>query len=302
MQRVLVTGAKGFIGRYAAREYAKTCYVIGIGHGHWDKNEYQNWGLFEWHEADVTMESLQDYAQQIDTIIHCAGSGSVGFSIENPMIDFERTVWTTHYILEYIRLYSPKTKLIYLSSAAVYGNAQNMPIDENTPLEPISPYGVHKKIVEELCRMYNRTYGVKILIARLFSVYGDGLCKQLLWDACSKLSQGQNLFWGTGKESRDFVHVTDVAKALVMMNSKVKNDLQIVNVASGKAVPIIELLSELFNAYGAIDKPCFGGQINEGNPMHYWADIKRLKTWGWYPEKNLSDGIAEYVRWFKQNA
>lgn len=302
MQRILVTGARGFIGRYVAREYTKTCYVIGIGHGHWEKNEYQSWGLSEWHEADVTMESLQDYAQQIDTIIHCAGSGSVGFSIENPMVDFERTVWTTHYILEYIRLYSPKTKLIYLSSAAVYGNAQNMPIGENTPLKPISPYGVHKKIVEELCRMYNRTYGIKILIARLFSVYGDGLCKQLLWDACNKLSQGQNLFWGTGKESRDFVHVTDVAKALVMMNSKVKNDLQIVNVASGKAVPIFELLSELFNAYGVIDKPCFGGQINQGNPMHYWADVKKINSWDWYPEKNLSDGIAEYVRWFKQNA
>ena len=87
----------------------------------------------------------------------------------------------------YKRQYSYNTKLIYPSSAAVYGFSNNLPLKEYSDLNPISPYGYHKKIVEELCRMYVEQYAVKVVVLRLFSVYGKELKKQLLWDACKKL-------------------------------------------------------------------------------------------------------------------
>ena len=142
---VLVTGANGFIGRYIAKEYHDNgYYIVGVGHGKYSIQECKHWGIDEWHEMDITIDVLKRLLIR-NIIVHCAGSGSVGFSVTNPMQDFERTVLSTHYVLEYMRLYAPNAKLIYPSSAAIYGCCAEMPIRENALKNPISPYGYHKK-------------------------------------------------------------------------------------------------------------------------------------------------------------
>ena len=302
MKHILVTGAYGFIGRYTAKTYHNAgFYVIGLGHGTWSVSEAKVWGIDEWHNADVNMDSLQSYALDVSIIVHCAGSGSVGFSLSNPMKDFERTVWTTHYVLEYIRTVSPQTRLLYPSSAAVYGNQEMLPLTTDMTPNPISPYGVHKNIVEELCVMYAKQYGVRVAVLRLFSVYGNGLKKQLLWDACSKLSQGVNTFWGTGEETRDWVHVSDVANAFLLAGGKASPKCPIVNVGTGHAVKIKDVLDILFEAYGAQKRPAFGGEVNAGNPNHYVADVATVSEWGWCPSVDLTQGIREYVRWYREH-
>lgn len=301
MKRVLVTGAVGFIGRYIAKRYHDVGdYVIGLGHGSWSASAAKEWGIDEWHHADVDMDLLQRYASDVSIIVHCAGSGSVGFSLSNPMKDFERTVWTTHYVLEYIRVFSPQTRLLYPSSAAIYGNQEMLPLTTDMTPNPISPYGVHKSIVEELCDMYAKQYGVRAAVLRLFSVYGNGLKKQLLWDACSKLSQGINTFWGTGEETRDWVHVSDVAQAFLIAGEKASSKCPVVNVGTGHAVKIKEVLGILFEAYGAQERPAFGGEVNAGNPNHYVADVAAVSEWGWHPSVDLTQGIREYVRWYRE--
>lgn len=301
MKHILVTGAYGFIGRYTAKTYHNAgFYVIGLGHGTWSVSEAKVWGIDEWHNADVNMDSLQSYALDVSIIVHCAGSGSVGFSLSNPMKDFERTVWTTHYVLEYIRVFSPQTRLLYPSSAAIYGNQETLPLTTNMTPNPISPYGVHKSIVEELCVMYAKQYGVRAAVLRLFSVYGNGLKKQLLWDACSKLSQGINTFWGTGEETRDWVHVSDVAQAFLIAGEKATSECPVVNVGTGHAVQIKDVLDILFEAYGAQERPAFGGEVNVGNPNHYVADAAVITGWGWHPTIDLTQGITEYVRWYRE--
>ncbi len=298
-KRILVTGSYGFIGRYATRLFHNNGYwVIGLGHGRMEVSTRKRWGIDEWLSDDVTMEALKKNAVNCEAIVHCAGSGSVGFSLQEPMKDFERTVLTTHYVLEYIRLYSPQTKLIYPSSAAVYGNQSVLPLREDMVPNPISPYGVHKKIVEELCKMYASQYHVNVAILRLFSVYGEGLRKQLLWDACQKLSEDKNVFWGTGEETRDWVHAEDVARMMLCAMKHASEECPMVNVAGGKAVRINEVLSCLFDAYGRKDSPFFGGQVNVGNPNHYVANIQTAQEWGWEPMIEIADGIQRYVRWY----
>ena len=300
-KRVLVTGACGFIGRYVAKTYFEAgYYVVGIGHGIWELSDYKKWGICEWHDTEVTLKSLLQYAENSNIIVHCAGSGSVGFSLSNPMKDFERTVWTTHHVLEYIRTVSPQTRLIYPSSAAIYGDQEALPLTTDMMPNPISPYGVHKNIVEKLCVMYAKQYGVRVAVLRLFSVYGNGLKKQLLWDACRKLSQGISTFWGTGEETRDWVYVSDVAQAFLIAGEKASPECPVVNVGTGHALKIKDVLCILFEAYGAQEQPSFGGEVNVGNPNHYVADVTAMTEWGWHPSVDLTQGIMEYVRWYRE--
>lgn len=298
---VLVTGAHGFIGRYVARHYfSQKWKVVGIGHGQWSKNEWEEWGLERWHESDVTISSLAALNDTPDVIVHCAGSGSVGFSLEYPVEDFMRTVLTTQAVLEYIRGYSPASKMILPSSAAVYGASVQLPISETSSLNPISPYGVHKKISEEICEMYVAQYGVSVAIIRLFSVYGAGLHKQLLWDACRKLENGNNSFYGTGEETRDWVHVEDIASLLYLAHNRADNSCPIVNGASGVDVSTREVLALLFKYYGMQEAPSFIGNRPNGDPQHYKADISLAERWGWKTKVSLDQGIKNYVDWYKQ--
>ena len=158
---VLVTGAHGFIGRHVARFYAKQGWkVSGMGYGYFPEQEQQEWGIVEWHTCDITVETLKKYAGTPDVIIHCAGGSSVGFSLEDPYNDYQCTVNTTLHVLEFVRLYAPYARVVYPSSAAVYGLAENMPIYGNSHLNPVSPYGVHKKIAEELSQSYAKHFGI----------------------------------------------------------------------------------------------------------------------------------------------
>lgn len=300
-KNILITGAYGFIGRYVAKECKlQNYYVIGIGHGRWSSYEYKEWGIDEWYECDITIKNLEKYiTTDIYAIIHCAGGSTVRFSIENPMLDFEKSVWSSHYILEYIRKYSINTKLVYVSSAAVYGLSNKLPLKENEILNPISPYGYHKKIVEELCKMYANQYGINIIIGRLFSVYGSELKKQLLWDACKKIKDKNMQFFGTGEETRDWIHVIDVAKYLVYAINKADDLCDIVNIASGKNISVKKVLDLLFEYYATKQKPIFNGIVDKGNPKDYLADVSKIKTWHIKQRFSLEQGIKDYVRWYK---
>ncbi|HKB60711.1 MAG TPA: NAD-dependent epimerase/dehydratase family protein [Gallionellaceae bacterium] len=302
-ERVLITGAHGFIGRHVARACAAAgCTVTGLGHGSWARAEWRQWGLSEWHAADITLESLLTYGGKPDAVIHCAGSGSVGFSISSPYQDFQRTVDTTAAVLEFVRLSVPRARVALPSSASVYGNAARMPLSEQTPCQPVSPYGVHKLVAEWLCDDYASNFGVRVSVVRLFSVYGTGLRKQLLWDACHKASQDMHVFSGTGNETRDWIHVEDAAKLLLLATEHADDTCPVVNGGTGVQVTVREVLDELYRALGRGGSPAFSGVVREGDPLHLQADTGRIHAWGWRPRVDLRDGLRDYARWFAEGA
>jgi UDP-glucose 4-epimerase len=300
-RQVLVTGANGFLGRHVSRIAAQHGdRVIGIGHGDWTEETWRDWGLAAWHELDVTLASLIAHAGTPDLVIHCAGSSSVGFSFENPAQDFDRTVRTTSEVLEYIRTTTPGTALVYPSSAAVYGRSATLPISEESWLDPISPYGVHKKMAEDLCRSYASRFGVRVAIVRLFSAYGVELRKQLLWDACRKAMSGDLRFAGTGRETRDWVNAEDVARLLLVAGEHAGPDAPTVNGATGQEVAIEEILRVLLDALGTTGRPEFTGDDRPGDPERYAGDPSRAQAWGWSPERMWPEGVREYARWFRE--
>jgi len=303
MKVVLITGAHGFLGRYCAREFNRSGWrVIGIGLGAWENESPADYGISEWIEAGVTVDSLLSIGRHVDAVIHCAGSGSVGYSLTFPYDDFRMTVDTTASVLEFIRTAAPAARLVYPSSAAVYGCLYNGPICEESQLAPVSPYGVHKRIAEELCISYSRNFQVASSVIRFFSLYGPGLRKQLMWDACTRMAKGGPIeFSGSGDEVRDWLHVSDAAVLMRLVAEAPAAGL-VINGGSGRTVTVRDALEQTatFLAVGA--QLSFNGKEREGDPRHLEADISSALNLGWRPLVPLEDGIAEYVNWFREES
>ncbi|HJP68863.1 MAG TPA: SDR family oxidoreductase, partial [Sphingomicrobium sp.] len=195
MMSLWITGAKGFIGGHLARELARAGHSVhGIGHGALEEIEWQRLGLRSWANGEIDAANLDMVATRHgppSAVFHLAGGSSVGQAMAQPLEDFSRTVAGTARLLEWLRVHSPDSRVIAVSSAAVYGSNHAGPIPEGAALAPISPYGQHKLMMEQLCRSYSTAFGIRSTVARLFSVYGPNLRKQLLWDICSRLEQGE---------------------------------------------------------------------------------------------------------------
>lgn len=302
MKKILITGAKGFLGSNVAKHFKNLGYeTYGIGHGGLSVDESKEIGLDYWKKDDVSIKSILEFNQAFDVIVHCGGSGSVGFSIEHPYDDFKKTVDGTLEVLEYMRVHNPSAHLIYPSSPAVQGEHPDEPIKEDYIGKPASPYGYHKKIAEDLCESYSEKFGLTISLVRLFSVYGNGLKKQLLWDACNKILNSDNevLFFGTGDETRDFIHVDDV----VLLFGKVikeNTSFMIINGGTGVRYRINQIVEFIRNYLKKDIKIKFKNQVNIGNPQYYWADINKLEEINFNNLVKFEDGLSRYTKWFKK--
>lgn len=297
MSQILVTGAHGFLGRHLSRALARSgATVHGVGHGEWSQAEWREWGLSSWSTGDVSPSVLARLDVPAPSlVVHCAGGSSVARSIADPEGERARTVDSTRAALTHAARCG--ASLVLPSSVAVYGMAERLPIDEQHPLRPVSPYGRHKLEAEELVRAAS-AQGTPAAIVRLFSVYGPGLRKQLLWDACCKLARGESSFAGTGNETRDWLHVSDATRLLAVATGQTNPSCPVVNGGTGEAIStraVLELLSEQLDA-GPV---AFTGLQRAGDPPHHQADVSRARSWGWSSLIDWRAGALAYVQWFQ---
>ncbi len=237
-----------------------------------------------------------------DIVVHCAGCADVGKSVAEPLMDYEGNVTITHNLLFGMNSLGLKhTRFVFLSSAGVYGNPDSLPISEDMPLNPMSPYAVHKVMCEELCKFFKKNHDMDIKVARIFSAYGAGLRKQIFWDMYQKYCNLRRLdMFGTGKESRDYIHVNDVVQALYLLATE-KSDYLFFNVANGEEVTISEATKMFANILGVTnDKISFNGIVREGDPINWQADITRIKDLGYKKTVNMENGLSEYIEWAKE--
>jgi UDP-glucose 4-epimerase len=239
-----------------------------------------------------------------DIIFHLAGGSSVAPSIAAPAEDFFRSVGTVVRLLEWLRLSMPGCRLVLASSAAVYGNAAPSPVSEQWVGSPVSPYGLHKQAAEREAAMYAARYGLHVAIGRLFSVYGPGLRKQLLWDLCSRIDGGERplTLSGTGAERRDWLHVSDAADLLARLGDAASPTCPVVNGGSGVATSVSEIAETVAACWPQPPELVFTGQTRPGDPDVMHADIRAATALGFKPRVALSDGLADYVRWFRSQA
>ena len=310
VQRFWITGAHGFIGRHLAQSLRAAQHsVAGIGHGAWPSAAAELWGVGHWLNGDLSssnLNALHAVAGPPDVVMHLAGGSSVGAAIAQPKEDFARTVASTVDMFEWLRQESPQTVVIAVSSAAVYGAGHAGPIGETATLTPYSPYGHHKLMMESLCRSYGATYGLRSAVARLFSVYGAGLRKQLLWDLCSKLEAGQTHIelGGSGEELRDWTDVRDVVRALAALPELADANVPTYNLGSGIGTSVLSVAAQVMSAWRpavAEQGLSFSGQSRRGDPFSLQADASLLSTLGFEWRVPLNRGLVDYVRWFQSH-
>ncbi len=297
---VLITGGFGFLGRAVANKFKQLGYrVVGIGRGLWGAQEALVFGFDIWLDGNISLLSLMTLNDRFDVVVHCGGNGSVGYSIENPLQDFSKTVQGTIELLEFLRITKSKAILVYPSSAGVYGAKEDAPIKETDDLNPISPYGFHKRIAEVLLESYSKNYGIQSVAIRFFSIYGPGLNKQLLWDASNKLisaGNGKAIFWGSGDETRDWIYIDDAVE-LIIVATRSQEHYLVLNGAAGHRVTVRKTLDSLKMALDVNAEIIFNGEIREGDPRFYHAEMTRVFKLGWKPMIPFHKGIEKYAQW-----
>lgn len=295
---ILIIGSKGFIGSHFVKYFSKK-------HNVWECDVVADYVSKNYFIVDATNADYSDIfqQQQFDVCINCSGASSVPDSIKKPQRDFILNAVNVHKQLDAIRRYNLNCKYINLSSAAVYGNPKELPISETHKTNPISPYGVHKKMAEDVCKLFYEQFKVKSCSLRIFSAYGEGLKKQLFWDLYQKgKSASKVVLYGTGKESRDFIHISDILTALDCVINKGNFKSDIINVANGVEVSIetvANLFYELYNSSNS--NVSFGGEERKGDPINWCADISSLEALSYTQRVSLKEGLERYIKWLKEN-
>jgi UDP-glucose 4-epimerase len=301
VKKVVITGSNGFIGSRLSMHYTSSGYrVYGI-----DRPAMMNRSLqripelsyYPMNLPDPLLENLLDEWQP-DLLIHTAGSSSVPFSVLNPLGDFNGSVQLFYHVLDTVRRAIPSCIIIFLSSAAVYGNPIKLPVSEHDLICPVSPYGYHKFLCEKISEEFCKLYQLKVCSIRIFSAYGPGLMRQVLWDICNKaINDPVVSLFGTGKETRDFIHVADIAQAIHLVGSNASFLSESYNIASGIETPIAELASLVVDAIGNSKEIVFTREKRTGDPLRWKADIRKISDLGYSPKVDLKSGVQEYVKW-----
>ncbi|TFF40872.1 NAD-dependent epimerase/dehydratase family protein [Mucilaginibacter psychrotolerans] len=296
--KILVIGSMGFIGKACAdflrKQHGADVYGADVT-AVYDDDKYF---LIDASNADFK----QIFGEhQFDWCINCAGAASVPDSFKHPLRDYLLNVQLVVTLLNAIKDDAPTCKFIQLSSAAVYGNPQALPITEAHTLAPLSPYGIHKKQAEELCALYHQYFGLETYVLRLFSAYGRGLKKQLFWDLHKKSVATDNLtLFGTGNETREFIHVLDIANAVWVLIAYQQPKQRIFNVANSSATTIkyaAESFLQNIEFGGTLN---FSGQNREGDPLYWQADTTLLNNLGYHQTISFEDGLTDYCNWLKE--
>jgi UDP-glucose 4-epimerase len=303
---VWITGANGFIGRHLAKALADAGHAVhGVGYGALEDTDRQRLGLRTWLSGEIDAANLDTLAAASglpSTIFHLAGGSSVGLSIAQPIEDFSRTVTGTARVLEWLRASAPECRLIAASSAAVYGADHDGAISEDARLAPTSPYGRHKLMMERLCESYATRFGLRSTVMRLFSVYGTHLRKQLPWDICFRLQNGERelVLGGTGAELRDWTDVRDVVRLFARINAHPQREtFEIINGGSGRGTTVAEIAGMLVENWGGGICVRYSGSVRAGDPFSLLADDARLRGLPFDWQIPVGRGIGDYVKWFK---
>ena len=310
MSNYLITGGAGFIGSTLANYLSNENSVVVIDDLSMGKkdNLVKNSNLKFINGSVTNKEVMSDVLinNNFDYIFHLAAIASVADSVERPVETHQVNFESVLLLLELIKNYQKDLKrLVFSSSAAVYGDEPTLPKQEESVIRPLTPYAVDKFAAEQYVLDYYHLYGIPTSAVRFFNVYGPNQNPEspysgvisILVDRYKKLQSGvetQFTLFGDGSQSRDFVFIEDVIQALLLVANKEEALGRQCNVGTGNAISLIELIKVIDEAL-ELSLTVKHETERDGDIKDSVADISRLKSLGFKPNFSIHEGMQKYL-------
>jgi len=304
----LVTGGAGFIGSALAEQLLRMgCRVVVFDnfddfYAGKERNvvEAQANPRYDLVRGTILDESAIDEATKgADMIFHLAAQPGVRYCLERPEKAHSVNVTGTFNVLQSARKHKV-SKVVYASSSSVYGDPLKVPMDEEHPLRPGSPYAASKLAAEKYCLAYAKSYSMKVVCLRYFSVYGPrGRPDQVISAFTEGVSRGvPPTIYGDGSNARDFTYVSDVVDATVLSAMSDDADGETMNIGYGKDVKIGAVADAVLRHFGSSMKvrykPGYAGDFSRT----ICSNNKAQRLLGWRPIVRFDEGLRRYLDWF----
>ena len=297
---ILVTGGAGFLGSHIVKALCKKNKVTVI-------DDMSTGRLDNLKNLPVKISKNKCWSPSVkeikennfDIVYHLAANAYIPNSVKFPEYDFTNNLVQTVKLLEAARLMKKPPKIVLFSSAAVLGEKKGI-MKESDSVEPISPYGASKAGVEFYGKNYAQNYSLKVLIIRLFPMYGKEQRKQIVYDLMVKQTSRSN--WleviGSGFEKRDLTFINDAVDGIIALSRQDIFDGRIVNLCSGKGITTKKIAEEIIKVSGIRKNIIFTGSLRKGDVKSMIGSTKELSKY-WNPARTkLGEGIKQSWQWF----
>lgn len=298
--RVLVTGGAGFIGSHtvdALIEHGARLSVVDDLSTGLEKNLNPRATFHRLNVGDPRFEEVLEL-ERPQVVYHFAFYVLVPKSVENPLLDMDVMTGTLR-LLRKARQLGIK-KIVFPSSGFLYGNTLELPVREEQPVDPVSPYVVSKHAIESYLRFYKKAFSLPYVILRYAAIYGPRQVTGAMADYIRKLSSGQQAeIWGDGSKTRDYVNIADVVEAnLLALTVRDDHPHPMFNIGTGIETSLNTLYRKIAELLGREARPIYRPD-RPGEQMRYCLDSTKARTeLGWQPRCSLEEGLAETVRAF----
>ncbi len=306
--RHLVTGGAGFIGSHLVQtlleQGAQVRVLDNFSTGKRENLEGMQEDI-ELLEADLRDEDrLAEAVKGVEVIFHEAAFVSVPQSMEEPQTCLDVNVTGTARLFEQARRAGVR-RVVFASSAAVYGDAAEMPLTEHTPLRPLSPYAASKRVDEIYGQLYTQAFGLEVTALRYFNVYGPRQRPDSMYAAAvpifiRRLLDGKPItIYGDGGQTRDMIHIRDVVRANLAASDAPAAPGQIFNICTGTEVRILDLVQVLLGLFPDAPEPVFAGPRPGDIYRSIGSPHKAVEQMGFRAEVTLEQGLRESVDWMR---
>ena len=308
MRTSLVTGGAGFIGSHLVRALLERGDKVRVL-DNFSTGKRENLNKVradveiieaDLRDADAVAASLVD----VNLVFHQAAFVSVPLSMETPGACFDVNVRGTEALLESARDAGVE-RVVFASSAAVYGESEALPLDEETPLSPMSPYAVSKRVNEIYAQLYTQSLGLDVTALRYFNVFGPRQAPDTAYAAAVPIFIRQMMdgnpvtIYGDGGQTRDLIFVGDVVRANLMAASNASAAGGIFNICTGRETGILDLIESLFNIFPDAPRPIFDAP-RAGDIYRSVGSPKRAEEkFSFRAQTALDDGMKDTATWKK---